>query len=108
MIVSLNNNNNTVIQNYLLNVMPLIQSSVVTVGLQQVSYNIAEEGGPLSVCTVLSGTTERIVFVNLFTTDATAQGNSSIQTENVLCLYTNYIFFFPDQILMTILLLQSS
>lgn len=94
MIVSLNNNNNTVIQNYLLNVMPLIQSSVVTVGLQQVSYNIAEEGGPLSVCTVLSGTTERIVFVNLFTTDATAQGNTSIQTENVLCLYTNYISFF--------------
>jgi len=45
----------------------MLFTAVVTVGLQQTSYSVTESEGIVDVCAILTGQTEREVFVSLFT-----------------------------------------
>ena len=48
--------------------------SVVTVGLQQTTYSVAEGNGSLSVCVLINRTAERDVVISLIAISLTARG----------------------------------
>ena len=63
-----------------LNLISVFHNLVVQVALENSSYLVAEDAGPVSVCVTVTGQLGRDTVVTLSTADDTAMGNSLLHS----------------------------